>query len=185
MRRWTRAAVAAGAALLVVAALPAAADPPPVDPPVDPQPTPSASEPQPAPRTGTEILFNYPVPGTPDLAISNALVDLIDGTPAGESIVLSYFVLQPGHPVIDALLRAHGRGVLVKVVLDSGDGQKAKKNAALDESFARLAETLGTSGDSFARQCNRSCITDEPESINHNKFAAFSRTGDAQEMHRT
>jgi phosphatidylserine/phosphatidylglycerophosphate/cardiolipin synthase-like enzyme len=174
--------VAAGAALLVVAALPAAADPPPVDPPVDPQPTPSASEPQPAPRTGTEILFNYPVPGTPDLAISNALVDLIDGTPAGESIVLSYFVLQPGHPVIDALLRAHGRGVLVKVVLDSGDGQKAKKNAAVDESFARLAETLGTSGDSFARQCNRSCITDEPESINHNKFAAFSRTGDAQDV---
>ena len=65
------------------------------------------------------------------------------------------------------------------MVLDSGDGQKAKKNAAVDASYARPAETLGTSGESFARQCVRSRITDEPESINHNKFAAFSSTGGA------
>lgn len=172
--------VAAASLCALLAVTPAAAGgPPPVDPPVDPQP-PAAAPPSPSLRTGVEVLFNYPVPGTQDLAISDALSALIDDTGAGESIVLSYFVIQPNHPVIDALLRAFSRGVSVKVVLDSGDGQKAKKNAAIDASYARLAETLGTSGDSFAKQCNRSCITDEPDSINHNKFAAFSRTSDAQ-----
>ena len=177
------AALVVGALLLGSATSTGAAldGPPPVDPPpveITASPAP-APEPSPTMRTGQEALFNYPVPGTPDLSISDALVDLVDGTPAGESIVLSYFVVQPGHPVIDALLRAYSRGVSVKVVLDSGDGQKAKKNGAVDAAYATLAETLGTAGDSFARQCNRSCITDEPDSINHNKFAAFSRTGDA------
>lgn len=176
-------ALLVGALLLGSAASTSAAleGPPPVDPPpveITPSQTPTP-EPSPAMRTGEEVLFNYPVPGTADLSITDALVGLIDGTPAGESIVLSYFVIQPGHPVIDALLRAYSRGVSVKVVLDSGDGQKAKKNGAVDAAYAKLAETLGTAGDSFARQCNRSCITDEPDSINHNKFAAFSRTGDA------
>jgi len=176
-----RAVATAVAALLVAGLVPQVtlADPPPVDPPTDPAPTPSAPT-APGPRTGQEVLFNYPVPGTPDLSLTDALVSLIDGTPAGESIALSYFVIQPHHPTIDALLRAYGRGVHVRVVLDSGDGQKAKKNAAVDASYARLAEILGTAGESFARQCNRSCITDAPDSINHNKFAVFSRTQQAQ-----
>ena len=110
-------------------------DPPPVE--ITPSQTPTP-EPSPAMRTGEEVLFNYPVPGTADLSITDALVGLIDGTPAGESIVLSYFVIQPGHPVIDALLRAYSRGVSVKVVLDSGDGQKAKKNGAVDAAYAKL-----------------------------------------------
>ena len=178
MKRILQMCAATVATVLLAGTLaPAAGDPPPVDPPVDPKPSPTAP---PAQRTGREVLFNYPVPGTPDLSISDALVGLIDRTPSGEAIVLSYFVIQPHHPVIDALLRAYGRGVRVRVVLDSGDGQKAKKNAAVDAAYARLAEMLGTAGDSFARQCNRSCITDEPESINHNKFAAFSRTDDAE-----
>jgi phosphatidylserine/phosphatidylglycerophosphate/cardiolipin synthase-like enzyme len=180
------AALVVGALLLGSATSTGAAleGPPPVDPPpveITASPTPPP-EPSPTMRFGQEALFNYPVPGTPDLSISDALVDLVDGTPAGESITLSYFVVQPGHPVIDALLRAYSRGVSVKVVLDSGDGQKAKKNGAVDAAYATLAETLGTDGDSFARQCNRSCITDEPDSINHNKFAAFSRTGDAENV---
>ena len=43
--------------------------------------------------------------------ITDALVGLIDGTPAGESIVLSCFVIPAGHPVIDALLRLQPWGV--------------------------------------------------------------------------
>jgi phosphatidylserine/phosphatidylglycerophosphate/cardiolipin synthase-like enzyme len=170
--------IAAAVTLLLLVGVPAAGDPPPVDPPPDPQPSTGPTD-APVPTTGREVLFNYPIPGTPDLTITDRLVGLIDATPAGESIVISYFVIQPNHPVIDALLRAYSRGVRVQVVLDSGDGQKAKKNAAVDAAYARLAETLGTSGGSFARQCVRSCITDEPESINHNKFAAFSSTGGA------
>lgn len=149
-----------------------------MDPPADP--TPTSVPPPPGSRSGLESLFNYPVSGVPDLALSNALVSLIDDTPSGEVISLSYFVVQPDHPVIAALLRAYSRGVLVRVVLDSGDGQKAKKNAAVDAAYARLAEMLGAP--SFARQCNRSCITAEKLSINHNKFATFSRTSDAQHV---
>lgn len=180
MGRLVRAMTAVVALLSLVAVQPAGASGlPPVDPPADP--TPSASAPPPAElRTGEEALFNYPVSGVPDLSLSNALVSLIDDTPSGEQIALSYFVVQPDHPVIAALLRAYSRGVLIRVVLDSGDGQKAKKNAAVDAAYARLGEMLGAP--SFARQCNRSCITDEESSINHNKFATFSRTSDAQHV---
>lgn len=126
-----------------------------------------------------ESVFNYPVPGRPDLSLTTTLVDLIDQTPIGEQIRVSYFVVQPVHPVLDALLRAYNRGVSVRVVLDSGDGQLAKKNDQIDVSYARLAEQLGSnrSADSFAIQCEHSCVTDEKFTINHNKFAAFSRTG--------
>jgi phosphatidylserine/phosphatidylglycerophosphate/cardiolipin synthase-like enzyme len=171
-------------ALLAVFTTPMAqADPPPIDPTATPSVTPSPSPSTTAsatpsqspsqPRVGEESIFNYPIPGTPDLGISDKLVELIDGTPPGEAINVSYFVAQAGHPVIDALLSAHNRGVIVRVVLDSGDGQRPKKNAAIDEAYARLAEMLGTD---LTKQCNRSCITDEPDSINHNKFATFSRT---------
>lgn len=164
----------------------AQAGPPPVDPdpsvsPVQPSPITSTSpSPSPSPdqplRTGEEVIFNYPIPGTPDMAISDKLVRLIEETPEGERIDVSYFVAQSGHPVIEALLKAHGRGVKVRVVLDSGDGQGPKKNAAIDAAYAKLAEIMNTDN---IRQCNRSCITDTPDSINHNKFATFSRTGNA------
>ena len=87
--------------------------------------------------------------------------------------VLTGVADQPGFQGIWAIFGAGGQecgrvfipedqlhGGTVRVVLDSGDGQKAKKNAAVDASYARLAEILGTAGESFARQCNRSCITD-------------------------
>lgn len=181
MGRPVRAMAAAGALLWLLATVhPAtAAATPPVDPPADPTPSPTAPPPTTL-RTGLEVLFNYPVSGVPDLTLSNALVSLIDDTPSGEQISLSYFVVQPDHPVVEALRRAYSRGVLVRVVLDSGDGQKPKKNAAVDAAYARLAEMLGSP--SFARQCNRSCITDEESSINHNKFATFSRTSDAENV---
>ena len=185
MKRLATLLAASVAVFGVLSTTGAQAGPPPTDPTASPSPFPSVSasptaspEPSLAPptRTGREVVFNYPVPGTPDLAISNKLVELINGTPQGEQITMSYFVVQVNHPVVEALLAAYGRGVDVRVVLDSGDGQKAKKNQANDYAYARLAETLGTDK---AKQCNRSCITDEPVSINHNKFATFSRTGDA------
>lgn len=181
MKSMVRAAAGVVAAALLLGAAPAVDGPPPVDPPpVEIQPTQSPSPQIPPTPDGEQTVFNYPIPGTPDLSITDALVKLIDQTPAGESIRLSYFVIQQGHPVTDALLRAQGRGVTVQAVLDSGDGQKPKKNAAVDAAYARLAENFGTSPDSFVKQCNRSCITNQPDSINHNKFAAFSRTGDAE-----
>lgn len=174
--------VAATAAVAVAAAgvtAAAASTPPPVDPPVIETATPAPTSSQ-APRTGQASLFNYPTPGVPDLAISQALADLIDQTPSGESIHLSYFVMQTDHPVIDALLAAHGRGVTIKAVLDSGDGLGGKKNNTIDAAFAQLAEQLNNpdhSDGSMAMQCVGSCISGEKDSINHNKFATFSQTG--------
>ncbi len=181
--------LAAGAAVFSIlgASAAQAGSPPPVDPTatpvasesVAPTPSPSPSATELPLRTGEEAVFNYPVPGTPDLAISTKLVELINGTPQGAQINLSYFVAQAHHPVVDALLAAYSRGVRVRVVLDSGDGQRPKKNAAIDDAYALLTETIGAA-DSI--QCNRSCITDEPYSINHNKFATFSRTADAVDV---
>lgn len=185
MRRTISMVAAATCLALIPPALASASGPPPPDPdPVTPSVSPSPSPSSTTQGPARQTVFNYPVPGTPDLALTNTLVDLIDGTPAGETVRLSYFVVQASHPAIDALLRAYGRGVSVKVVLDSGDGQKPKKNAAIDAAFARLAEVLGSNvgADSFAKQCNRSCITDEDDSINHNKFATFSRTGNDQNV---
>ena len=182
-RIWWSLVAAAMAAVLAVTGPSLAAGPPPVDPPTaSPEPTQTPTPEPTGPTEGLEVVFNYPIPGTPDLSISDALVKLIDETPAQASISMSYFVMQTNHPALDALLQAYGRGVNVRVVLDSGDGQKPKKNAAIDAAYARLAETLGSAGDSFADQCNRSCITDAPDSINHNKFATFSQTGAAQDV---
>src|SRR5690606_21572531 len=71
--------MATAVAVVLLAGVPAAADPPPVDPPPDPEPTSEPTDP-PIPATGREVLFNYPVPGTPDLTITDRLVSLIDGT---------------------------------------------------------------------------------------------------------
>lgn len=178
------ATVAVAFALLVAGMSTAGANtPPPPDPTVTPTATPITETPT-EPTTGQEVVFNYPSPGVPDLGISQALADLIDATPSGETIHLSYFVMQTGHPALDALLRAHERGVVIKAVLDSGDGQKPKKNNTIDAAFAQLAEQLNgdASGGSMAMQCRHSCITDDPDSINHNKFAIFSKTGTAENV---
>lgn len=178
------AAVVAVFTMLGVGMSTAGAQPPPVDPTSTPTPSPS-DDPSSEPVTGQEVLFNYPSPGQPDLGISEKLADLIDATPASETIRVSYFVMQSQHPVLDALLRAHLRGVRIQAVLDSGDGQKPKKNHTIDAAFAQLAEQLNspdTTDGSMAMQCRRSCITHDTDSINHNKFVTFTRTGDASNV---
>lgn len=168
------------ALILGAGILPAVADPDPSGSP-DATPSPSASTPTPTEQPTPQVysIFNYPGIGLPDPAINTELVRLIEQTPAGASVTASFFVVQPNYPVVDALLSAHSRGVSVRVVMDSGDGQTPAMNQRVDAAFAQLAAVLGsdTATPSFAMQCVLACISKEADSINHNKFVTMSQSG--------
>ncbi|MEZ5184119.1 MAG: DUF5979 domain-containing protein [Candidatus Nanopelagicales bacterium] len=131
-----------------------------------------------------DTVFTYPQVGAPDRTIGSRLVQYLDQTPAGSEVAAAFFVTDPDYPVIDALIRAHDRGVNVRVVLDSGDRQSSATNQAADATFERLGLALGqdTSAPSFAMQCENACISKEDGSINHNKFVAMSASGDVSEV---
>lgn len=168
-------------ALLMAAGLLPAVAADPTDP-ADPGPSPSASA-SPAPPQSYPV-FNYPQVGLPDPAINSELVRLLDRVPAGAEVSAAFFVIQPDYPVIDALINAHGRGADVRIVLDSGDGQSAATNQAVDAAFERLAAAVGRdpAAASFAMQCTLACISQQPVSINHNKFVAMSQSGELTDV---
>lgn len=129
-------------------------------------------------------VFNYPQVGVPDSAISTELVRLLAEVPSGAQVVASFYVMMPNHQVTDALIAARQRGANVRVVLDSGNGQSASINQAMDETFERLGAELGkdVSSPSFAMQCVLACISKADGSINHNKFVAMSTAGDLTDV---
>ena len=73
-----------------------------------------------------------------------------------------------------ALLRAHRRGVVVKLVVD--------RHSAAWGSVQRLRRTLGTDTDnrSFVRLCDRSCQGDA--GVQHAKFVTISSTRHAEDL---
>jgi phosphatidylserine/phosphatidylglycerophosphate/cardiolipin synthase-like enzyme len=166
------------AALMVAGILPATASDPTA------QPSPGASGSPPPTQPATYAVFNYPQVGQPDPGINTELTRLLDQVPAGAQVVAGFFVIQPNYPVVDALIAARGRGAEVRVVLDSGDGQSPSTNQSMDETYAKLAQALGTdtTATSFAMQCVLSCISKQPDSINHNKFVAMSSAGDLTDV---
>ncbi|WP_049574071.1 phospholipase D-like domain-containing protein [Nonomuraea sp. SBT364] len=136
-----------------------------------------------APRTPvvTGAVFSEPVGGDP-AAIVRRLCDLVGRTPAGARIQIAHFVMSgtDGRDFADALIKAHERGVEVRVVLD-GD---ARGKAVADQ----LAAALGTdtAAGSFAHVCSgpmsggtAACVGDKGQ---HNKFYLFSRTGGASDV---
>lgn len=131
-----------------------------------------------------DTVFSYPQPGAPDQTISTKLVRYLDQAPAGSEVAAAFFVTDPNYPVFDALIRAHDRGVRVRVVLDSGDRQAPDTNQAADATFERLGLALGkdTGAPSFAMQCTLACISKDANSVNHNKFVALSASGEASEV---
>ncbi len=158
---------------------PSASGSPSASPSASPSPTASAT-----PNPQVYPVFNYPGPGLPDPALNNELVRLLNLTPADATINASFYVIQPNYPVVNALINAHARGAGVRVVLDSGDGQSASTNQAVDAAFARLAAALGNdpAAPSFAMQCVLACISKSADSINHNKFVTMSQAGDLQDV---
>lgn len=127
---------------------------------------------------GTYTVFNRPlVGGEHDYRIESDLVQLIEGAPPGSTIYGSMYTWTRT-PVAEALSEAQARGVHVRLAIDAdGSGgatsdpdnpaQKILRNADLDQ----LVYCRGPGG-------STACVSNRPNSINHNKLFMFSRTRD-------
>ncbi|MEV0387419.1 phospholipase D-like domain-containing protein [Nonomuraea sp. NPDC050643] len=129
----------------------------------------------------TGAVFSEPVGGDP-AAIVRTLCGLVRRTPSGETIQVAHFVMSgtAGSEFAAELLKAHQRGVNVRVILD-GD----QRGSAV---AAQLAAGLGTdvAGGSWTHVCTgpmsggtAACIGDKGQ---HNKFYLFSRAGRASDV---
>ncbi|MBN0046750.1 phosphatidylserine/phosphatidylglycerophosphate/cardiolipin synthase family protein [Streptomyces actuosus] len=123
----------------------------------------------------TGAVFNDPKGTTAQQnAVKDHIIKAIDGTQGGRLIRASLYALKD-QDYADALIRAHRRGVNIRVVLD---------HAYADSAAVRSLETeLGTdrSVSSWVHVCGTAgaCIaTGGTNPINHNKFFTFSRIGD-------
>lgn len=123
--------------------------------------------------SGSYAVFNEPAPGgvERDFAVQDSLIELIEDTPAGETIYGSTFSFSQT-PVAEALRDAQARGAHVRLAIDGGtdeadnEAQNILKDADLDE----LVYCSGPND-------STSCIG-TVGGINHNKTFAFSKSGD-------
>lgn len=139
-------------------------------------------------------VFNDPF-GTADQqkAIFTQLVQLIDATPAEQTITASMFEFADSE-VADALLAAHTRGVNVKLIVDDSTYVDGDGNEFDNPAFDSLQAGLGTddSKSSYIVVCDdqfedndgvddvaRGCLAVGPPNpaYNHNKFFLFSKIG--------
>ncbi|HEY6737558.1 MAG TPA: phospholipase D-like domain-containing protein [Actinopolymorphaceae bacterium] len=131
---------------------------------------------------GAYTVFNRPTPGSPDLAIENHIIELIDGAPAGSSIHGAMFSWTRT-PVAEAIRRAQARGVDVHLAVDregSGGVNADPTNAAVDIlKAANLTQLVWCGNTSIG---NSACIGNRSNSINHNKVFTFSATGDKTDL---
>ncbi|MDB4946640.1 MAG: hypothetical protein JWP97_6174 [Labilithrix sp.] len=127
----------------------------------EPAVAPAARAPKPI-----EVVFNDPTRAPENRAIEKSLEELIALAPAGSSIRLSMYGFTRHSPA-KALVKAHERGVDVKLVLD---GQNAG-NSAVTYLKAHLPDANIT----LCKRGRGSCIGN---GINHNKFVIFSALAD-------
>ena len=114
--------------------------------------------------------FNNPMIDKDRYVIERHLLRAIRNTPRNEKITISAYSLDR-QVVADELIRAHNRGVKVKVLLN---------DHLIPGAQVRMAKVLGrnTKKSSFIRRCVSGCRADENEYNNlHSKFYLFSRTG--------
>ncbi|WP_405550516.1 phospholipase D-like domain-containing protein [Streptomyces sp. NBC_01171] len=120
------------------------------------------------------VVFNNPNDATSEYAIENYLIGLINGTPAGETIRMSFYAFN-SQDYYDALVAAYNRGVNVKIVADDYAPSSNVQKTTTD-----LAAVLGTdaAAKSYVLLCNGGCIEHNPSGgiINHNKFYLFTNT---------
>ncbi|GAA4899897.1 phosphatidylserine/phosphatidylglycerophosphate/cardiolipin synthase-like enzyme [Stackebrandtia albiflava] len=136
---------------------------------------------------GAYTVFNRPGPdGTPDYAVEEHFIDLVEATPAGAQIHGAMFSwTRVG--VAEALADAQARGVEVSLAVDKeGSGGTTNTDpgnqaiATLKAAgFTRLTFCEGD-GDSSRQQTG--CIADRDYSINHQKLFSFSQTGDLTDV---
>ncbi|GAA2902494.1 hypothetical protein Acy02nite_30640 [Actinoplanes cyaneus] len=116
-------------------------------------------------------IFNDPGDASKSYAIRDHIRSLIDGAAVGSEIRMSMYNFSE-QAVADNLIAAKGRGVNVKVVVDSVSAATAP--------VASLKTALGTttSAASYIKVCTTgaACIGSQGTPINHNKFFLFSNT---------
>lgn len=130
----------------------------------------------PSPRSATfETVFNNPgEDGAKDFRIEERLVDLINGTPAGERIDASiYSFTRPN--VATAFKEAQARGVKVSLAIDGGTDNAENKEVVDLLKGANLTKLVFCKGSGK----NTACIGNRSDyGINHNKLMTFSKSGD-------
>ncbi|WP_436520405.1 phospholipase D-like domain-containing protein [Actinoplanes sp. HUAS TT8] len=116
-------------------------------------------------------VFNDPGDPAKYYAIRDHIRSLIDGAAVGSEIRISMYNFSE-QAVADNLVAAKGRGVNVKVVVDSVSAATAP--------VASLKTALGTTttAASYIKICTTgaACIGSQGTPINHNKFFLFSNT---------
>ncbi|MEQ4305796.1 phospholipase D-like domain-containing protein [Plantactinospora sp. B6F1] len=141
--------------------------------------------------------FNDPLgSAASQAAIFTQIIQLVDATPAGEQIRVSVFDFTDA-AIADALLRAHRRGVRVRVIVDDSsylDGNGKRKASPAWDRLSNPVTGLGTDdgAPSWIVMCDdrfedddgvddvrRGCIATAPPgpAYNHNKFFLFSKVG--------
>ena len=140
--------------------------------------------------TGTDAayaVFNEPNPdGSPDFAIEDHIIKLVNETPAGEDIYGAMFSWTR-EPVAQALADAQARGVNVRLAIDGGGAGNSTNNNPDNAAInilkdAGLTELVFCEGPGNTQYQQTGCIADREYSINHNKLFSFSATGDMTDV---
>jgi PLD-like domain len=132
----------------------------------------------------TGALFNNPNgTGAEQLTLMTQVMNAVNSVPAGSTIRIAAYSF--GHPtaheqfaddLVKALIAAKGRGVQVRLLIDS-----AHYRGADTPQLAALRKALGTdrSKASYIRTCKYGCMSSKT-SYMHSKLYLFSRVGNAK-----
>ena len=115
-------------------------------------------------------VFNDPT-GTPEeqFRIIDHVTQLIDNSPAGSSIRLATMTV--GSRTADALIRAHQRGVNVRVILPAQMLGKPSPSRVTAETGTNIRSS------SYVFYCRNACYRDSSQGVHHNKLFLFSQVG--------
>lgn len=132
------------------------------------------------PSPGPE--FNNPLAKARKRVNLKKINGAIDSAPPGSAIRIASWNFRNGYAV-QALLRAHRRGVSVQLVMDLGNANKKVPNKYMANLQRGLAQ--GNAGrppgmESFAMKCRSSCRGNS--GIAHTKFFLFSQSGAASHV---
>lgn len=126
-----------------------------------------------AEQIGAYTVFNDPSGGSPDYALENHLVELIDGAPSG-SVIRGAVYSWTRTPVAEALASAQDRGVDVELAIDGGTDDNPDNQPVQILEAANLTQLVFCGNPDLG---NTACIGNRENSINHNKLFTFSETG--------
>lgn len=127
--------------------------------------------------------FNNPLAGREARGrIRRHLLRTINSVPGREQIRIASWNVK-STDIQNALIRAHERGVSVRVIIDRGNAGPAKPNPGFDRmtrAFAEGQKSRKPSQKSFTRKCVSSCRY--YSGIAHVKFFLFSKAGKAHNV---